>query len=64
MATTPIRIDEALLNAAKAAGEPHSRSAPQQLAHWVRIGKELEPSPSITHAEITRILVGESTPAA
>jgi hypothetical protein len=59
MSTMPTRIDQALFDAARAAGETHSRSAAQQLAHWARIGRELEASPGVTHGEIARVLAGE-----
>jgi hypothetical protein len=61
MSTMPTRIDQALFDAARAAGEVHSRSAAQQLAHWARIGKELESSPGVTHGEIARVLAGQAS---
>lgn len=60
MATMPTRIDQALFEAAKAAGELHSRSAAQQLDHWARVGRELEASPAVTHDEIARVLAGQA----
>lgn len=61
MATMPTRIDQALFEAAKAAGELHSRSAAQQLDHWARVGRELEASPAVTHDEIARVLAGQES---
>jgi hypothetical protein len=61
MATMPTRIDGDLFEAAKTAGQVHSRSAAQQLDHWARIGRELEASPAITHDEIERVLTGRAT---
>jgi hypothetical protein len=58
MATMPTRIDGDLFEAAKAAGQVHSRSAAQQLDHWARIGRELEASPAVTHDTIERVLTG------
>ena len=60
MATIPTRIDQALFDAAKAAGELQSRSAAQQLDHWARIGRELESSPAVTHDAIARVLAGQA----
>lgn len=60
MATMPTRIDRTLFEAAKAAGEVHSRSAAQQLDHWARIGRELEASPAVTHDAITQVLAGRA----
>jgi hypothetical protein len=60
VATIPTRIDQALFDAAKAAGELQSRSAAQQLDHWARIGRELESSPAVTHDAIARVLAGQA----
>ncbi len=60
MATIPTRIDNDLFEAARAAGALYSRSAAQQLAHWARLGRETEASPSITHDAIARVLAGQA----
>lgn len=60
MKTMPTRIDGELFEAAKAAGEVHSRSAAQQLHHWAKIGREFESSPGTTHTEIERVLTGQT----
>ena len=60
MATTsPTRIDDELYASAKAAGEVMSRSAAQQIAHWARIGREIESGTS-SHREIARVLSGRT----
>lgn len=61
MATMPTRIDGDLFEAAKAAGQVHSRSAAQQLDHWARIGRELEAAPAVTHDLIERVLTGRAS---
>jgi hypothetical protein len=58
MATVPTRIDQDLFEAARTAGEPHGRSASQQIARWARVGRELEASPSVTHSAMQRLLAG------
>ena len=59
MATTsPARIDDDLYASAKLAGEVQSRSASQQVAHWARIGRELEASADISHRDIAEVLAG------
>lgn len=59
MATTsPTRIDDELYASAKLAGSVQSRSAAQQIAHWARIGREIEASASISHREIAAVLAG------
>lgn len=35
-----------------------SRTVPQQIAHWARIGRELEMSPRVSHRQIARVLAG------
>lgn len=57
----PTRVDQELFEAAKAAGQVHSRSAAQQLAHWARIGRQLEASPDVTHDQVARVLAGDTS---
>ncbi len=59
MATTsPTRIDNELYASAKLVGGLMSRSAAQQIAHWARIGRELESSHSVSHRAIADVLDG------
>jgi hypothetical protein len=60
MSTIPTRVDQNLFEAAKAAGALYSRSAAQQLAHWARLGREIEASPSVTQDAIARVLAGQA----
>ncbi|MHA3685375.1 TA system antitoxin ParD family protein [Leucobacter sp. HY1908] len=55
----PVRIDSALYEAAKSAGLTNSRSAAQQVMHWIRIGRELENAPTTRAADIRRVLAGD-----
>lgn len=62
MATTsPTRIDDDLYASARLAGEAQSRSAAQQVAHWARLGREIEASASISQRELARVLAGGAT---
>lgn len=57
MATTsPTRIDDEVFASAKIVGPLMSRSAAQQIAHWARIGRELEASDSVSHRAIADVL--------
>jgi hypothetical protein len=56
--TSPARIDDDLYASAKLAGSVQSRSASQQVAHWARIGREIEASRTISAAEIHEVLAG------
>lgn len=59
MATTsPTRIDDDLYRSAKEVGALMSRSAAQQIAHWARIGRELESADSVSHLDVARVLAG------
>lgn len=59
MATTsPIRIEDELHASAKTVAPVMSRSVAQQIAHWARIGRELEASPTVSHADIAEVLAG------
>lgn len=57
-ATTPIRVDEELYAAAKIVAPLMSRSAAQQIAHWARIGRELESADSVSQRRIAGVLTG------
>ena len=58
MATTPTRIDDELYESAKVVASLMSRSAAQQLAHWARIGREIEAGESISQRSIAATLAG------
>lgn len=59
--TMPTRVDGDLYDAAKSVGAVASRSAAQQINHWVRIGREIEASPGTSQREIQRVLAGEAS---
>jgi hypothetical protein len=56
--TSPARIDDDLYASAKIAGAVQSRSASQQVAHWARIGREIEASASISTRDVAEVLAG------
>lgn len=58
-ASTPTRVDATLFAAAQAAGERTHRSAAQQLAHWARLGQELEAAAGLSQRDIDRALAGQ-----
>lgn len=47
-----------MYDSAVAATRVTSRTVPQQIAHWARIGRELEMSPRVDHRAIVRVLAG------
>ncbi len=56
--SSPVRIEAEIFEAAKLVGETMSRSAAQQLAHWARIGREIEASGTVSQRDIARVLSG------
>ena len=62
MATSsPIRIDDDVHASAKLMASVMSRSTAQQVAHWARIGRELETSQSVSQQAIAQVLAGETS---
>ncbi len=56
--STPIRIDAELYASATDVASVMSRSTTQQIAHWARIGRELESSSEISIDCIAQVLAG------
>ena len=54
----PTRLPADVYESASAAARVTSRTVPQQIAHWARIGRELEMSPKINHRQVARVLAG------
>ncbi|WP_199720642.1 TA system antitoxin ParD family protein [Stagnimonas aquatica] len=53
-----MRLDAELTAAARSTADSMSRSLSQQIAHWARIGRELERSPGVTVAAVKAVLDG------
>jgi hypothetical protein len=60
-ASTPIRIDADLYSAATTVAPVMSRSTAQQIAHWARIGRELEASSEVSVDAVAEVLRGAET---
>ncbi len=54
----PTRPPADIYESAAAAALLASRTVPQQIAHWARIGRELEMSPQVNHRQVARVLAG------
>ncbi len=61
MSSPPTRLPDDLYAAAKSSGTVTSRSTAQQIAHWARIGRELEASPNVSQRDIERVLAGDGS---
>lgn len=53
----PADVYETAAEEAKAAG----RTVPQQIAHWARIGRALEISPTVNHRAVRQVLAGDGS---
>ena len=56
MSSTPTRIDDELFESAKLVGGLMSRSAAQQIAHWAKVGRELESAKGVSARAIADVL--------
>jgi len=54
--STPVRIDADLYAEASSVASVMSRSTTQQIAHWARVGRELEASSNVSVEEISAVL--------
>ncbi|MDO5368095.1 hypothetical protein [Kocuria sp.] len=60
-ASQPTRLPPDVYESATAAAHIASRTVPQQIAHWARLGRELEMSPQVNHREVVRVLAGSGS---
>jgi hypothetical protein len=58
---SPLRLDADLVAAATLAAPAMSRSVAQQIAHWARIGRELEQSPGVSLRAVAEVLRGAAS---
>ncbi len=56
--STPVRIDAELYAAATSVASVMSRSTAQQIAHWARVGRELEASSGVSIDHVAQVLRG------
>jgi len=55
---SPLRLDPELTRSAEPVAGKMSRSVPEQIAHWARIGRELERSPDVSVVQVRKVLEG------
>lgn len=60
MSSPPTRIPDDLYEAARREAVRASRSTAQQIAHWARLGRELESAPNVSVRDVRRVLAGRS----
>jgi hypothetical protein len=56
-----VKISDELHESAKLMAKAMSRSINSQAEYWMRIGKLIEENPSITYAEVLKILVNQAS---
>ncbi len=56
-----VKISDELHEAAKLMAKAMSRSINSQAEFWMRIGRLVEENPSITYAEVLKILVNQAS---
>lgn len=56
--TEPIHLDPALMASAQSSAESMGRTVSQQIAHWARVGRELERCPELTASSIQAVIEG------
>ncbi len=59
-----VKISDPILEAARLAGQTSGRSAEEQIAHWVRLGRSIERSGLYSHLELTDLLARSNTSGA
>lgn len=59
--TPPTRLPSDIYDPAVAESRAASRTVPQQIAHWARIGRELERSPQVNHRAVAQVLAGDGS---
>src|SRR5699024_2822740 len=57
----PTRLPADVYESAVAAAQAASRTVPQQIAHWARRGREMAPSPTVNHRQLSRGLAGKTS---
>lgn len=57
----PARLPADVYESAAAEAPAASRTVPQQIAHWARIGRQLEMSPQVNHRAVAQVLAGDGS---
>ncbi len=60
MATTSIRIDQALFEKAMIIAKALNRSAPKQIEHWAKIGEMMENNPDLSYAFVKQAIIAKA----
>ena len=57
---TSIRLDDDFVSDVKIQAEAASRSIPQQIEHWAKIGRIAEENPDLPYSFIAEVLIAQA----
>ncbi|GAD28999.1 conserved hypothetical protein [Photobacterium leiognathi lrivu.4.1] len=60
MATTSIRIDQALFEKATIIAKALNRTVPKQIEHWAKIGEMMENNPDLSYAFVKQAIIAKA----
>ncbi len=60
MATTSIRIDEALVEKASIMAKAFNRTVPKQIEHWAKIGEMMEDNPDLPYEFVRQAIIAKA----
>ncbi|REH38876.1 ParD-like antitoxin of type II ParDE toxin-antitoxin system [Paraperlucidibaca baekdonensis] len=62
--STPVKLDNALVESARIYGQAVHRSTPKQIEHWATVGRIAEANPEYSYACIVSLLRSKAEAAA
>lgn len=60
MATTSVRIDQALFEKAIIIAKALNRTAPKQIEHWAKIGEMMEDNPDLSYEFVKQAIIAKA----
>ena len=60
MATTSIRIDQALYEKAEIMAKAFNRTTPKQIEYWARIGEMMEDNPDLPYEFVKQLIIAKA----
>ena len=58
MATTSVRLDQALVEKATIMAKALNRTPPKQIEHWAKIGEIMEDNPDLPYQFVKQVIIG------
>lgn len=60
MATTSVRIDQALFDKAAVMAKALNRTTPKQIEHWAKIGEIMEDNPDLPYEFVKQAIIAKA----